>query len=204
MWACNSVPAPLTPAKLRHHFCCCCCCLVYLYLPWWPCQVIFFHSFYFLAFISSRHEIYNAIQGRNEPIKREKKNVGRQRVCGWVGPSDCRIFIKTKKKQKKEKNIKYISVCVVRIMRWYGDAMSPSSCIEPIHDWYIYRWLIYTHITWTRILYGGWLLYMDSLMFPHIHHNRMNKKKNVENIIEMMVFSFQEFLESVIFLCVCR
>lgn len=78
---------------------------------------------------------------------------------------------------KQKKNRKYISVCVVRIMRWYGDAMSPSSCIEPIHDWYIYRWLIYTHITWTRILYGGWLLYMDSLMFPHIHHNRMNKKK---------------------------
>lgn len=200
MWACNSVPAPLTPAKLRHHFCCCCCCLVYLYLPWWPCQVIFFHSFYFLAFISSRHEIYNAIQGRNEPKKREKKKCRTTKSMRMGRPVRLSYIYQNKKKTENIYRCALCVSCADTEMRW----ALRHALNQYMIDIYIYRWLIYTHITWTRILYGGWLLYMDSLMFPHIHHNRMNKKKNVENIIEMMVFSFQEFLESVIFLCVCR
>lgn len=199
MWACNSVPAPLTPAKLRHHFCCCCCCLVYLYLPWWPCQVIFFHSFYFLAFISSRHEIYNAIQGRNEPKKREKKKCRTTKSMRMGRPVRLSYIYQNKKKTENIYRCALCVSCADTEMRWaLRHALNQYMIDIYIDDWFIH--ISHGHVSCTAVDCCIWIRSCF-----HIYITiEWTKKKNVENIIEMMVFSFQEFLESVIFLCVCR
>lgn len=200
MWACNSVPAPLTPAKLRHHF-----VVVVVALSIYICLGDLVKSYFFILFIfwHSFPRVMKYIMpskaGMN-PKKERNKNVGRQRVCGWVGPSDCRIFIKTKKKQKIYIGVRCAYHALIRrcdepfVMHWTNTWL----IYIYIDDWFIH--ISHGHVSCTAVDCCIWIRSCF-----HIYITiEWTKKKNVENIIEMMVFSFQEFLESVIFLCVCR